>query len=220
MFEAQRAAFPGAQVVDGFYPGCDRVETMAEYAISNMPERASLLGHSMGARVALEIVMRAPERIERLALADTGIHAVREGEQAKRYALRDIGKRNGMAALADEWLAPMVGQAGRDDAGLMDRLRAMVLAAGLDSYERQVEALLHRPDAGAALRSVACPTLVIVGGEDAWSPVAQHREIAAAIAGAQLVVIEGAGHMLPAEAPDAFNRAIGRWLALDSFADV
>jgi pimeloyl-ACP methyl ester carboxylesterase len=74
--------------------------------------------------------------------------------------------------------------------------------------------LLTRPALETLLPTVRCPTMVAGGSADTWSPPSQHREIAAAIAGAQLTIVEGSGHMLPAEAPDALNEAIAAWLSL------
>ncbi|MGE4431858.1 MAG: alpha/beta fold hydrolase [Sphingobium sp.] len=212
MFAAQIDAFPGAVAVDGFYDGCDRIEAMADYALARAPERFALFGHSMGARVALEVIRKAPERVERIALADTGIHPVKPGEQEKRHALRDIGRAQGMAALVDAWLPPMVGPGNRGDDALMAALRAMSLSAGQAGFERQIEALLHRPDTDAALRGIAVPAFAIVGDADEWSPVDQHAAMAEKIPGAQLRVVEGAGHMAPAEKPHQFNQILREWL--------
>jgi pimeloyl-ACP methyl ester carboxylesterase len=212
MFRAQIEAL-SAQVVEGFYGGADRIGAMAEHALAQMPERCALLGHSMGARVALEIWRRAPERIARLALADTGVHPVGEGEAERRFALRDIGRRDGDEALVDAWLPPMVGISHRQDEDLMAGLRAMAVAAGTATFERQIMALLHRPEAAGLLATISCPTVVIVGAEDEWSPVAQHQRIAAAIPGARLRVLAKAGHMAPAEDPHGFNEILRDWLS-------
>lgn len=212
MFADTLAAFPGGRVVDGFYDGADRIEAMADRALAQMPPRCSLLGHSMGARVALELLRKAPDRVERLALVDTGIHPVKPGEQEGRYRLRDLGRAQGMAALVGQWLPPMMAADSLRDEALMDRLYAMAVAAGLSTFEAQIEALLHRPLVDALLPTIACPTFAIVGHEDRWSPVAQHEAIAAAIPGARLRVVPGAGHMMPAEAPLAFNEIVREWL--------
>ncbi|WP_311267619.1 alpha/beta fold hydrolase [Sphingobium sp. WCS2017Hpa-17] len=214
MFGETLAAFPGSAVVDGFYAGCDRIEAMADYAIARMPDRCALLGHSMGARVALEVVRKVPDRVERLALVDTGVHPVKPGEREGRYKLRDLGRDQGMAALVAQWLPPMMGFAGLRDEALMDMLYAMAVDAGLATFEAQVEALLHRPSVDALLPAIICPTVAIVGRQDQWSPVAQHEAIAAAIPGAQLRVVERAGHMMPAEAPVAFNAQLQDWLSM------
>ena len=203
----------GAIVVDGFYGQADRIAAMADYALERMPARCAVLGHSMGARVALEIWARAPRRVARLALADTGIHTLRAGEREARYRLRDLGRREGSEALIDQWLPPMVGEAHRGDIGLMRELRAMAVDGGIAGYERQIEALLHRPDAGELLPTINCPTLVIVGADDRWSPVSQHEEIASRIPGAELRIVENAGHMAPAEEPGRFNAFVREWLS-------
>ncbi|KMS52151.1 MULTISPECIES: alpha/beta fold hydrolase [Sphingobium] len=213
MFGETLAVFPGSVVVDGFYAGRNRIEAMADYAIAHMPDRCALLGHSMGARIALEVVRKAPHRVERLALVDTGVHPVRPGERESRYRLRDIGRAQGMSALVGEWLPPMMGFAALRNEALMDALYAMAVAAGLPTFEAQIEALLHRPSVDALLPTITCPTVAMVGRQDQWSPVAQHISIAAAIPHAQLRVVEGAGHMMPAEAPRAFNRQVREWLA-------
>lgn len=213
MFVGQLDAFPAAFVVDGFYPGCTELTGMAGHALAQAPERFALLGHSMGARVALEIVRQAPHRVSRLMLADTGVHTVRAGEADKRYALLELGRASGMAALVDAWLPPMLSAAGRADSTLSVALRAMCVDAGLEAYARQIEALLGRPAVADMLGRIACPTFCIVGSDDAWSPVEQHRAIVEAIPGAQLRIIPGAGHMAPAEAPEEFNHAIREWLA-------
>ena len=119
-----------------------------------------------------------------------------------------------MAALVAQWLPPMMGDAAAREDALMARLTAMCVSAGLAIFEAQIEALLHRPALDALLPAIDCPTAAIVGDQDRWSPVAQHEAIAAAIPGARLHVVPNAGHMLPAEAPDAFNRIVAQWLAM------
>lgn len=211
MFAAQVRA--GAIVVDGFYGRADRLSDMADYALSLIPERSVLVGHSMGARVALEVLRRAPDRVDRLVLANTGVHPVGPGEREKRFALRDLGRDQGIAALVDAWLPPMLGSAAKGDEDLYASLRAMCIDAGMATYEAHIEALLARPDVGALLAAISCPALSLTGAEDLWSPPAQHEAIAAAIRGCALRVVPGAGHMLPAEKPSQFNATLNEWLA-------
>ncbi|ANI80242.1 alpha/beta fold hydrolase [Sphingobium sp. EP60837] len=212
MFQNQLQAF-NASVVSGFYGGAIRIVDMAKYALKQMPERCALLGHSMGARVALEIMRIAPARVTRLALADTGIHVPKPGEAEKRHALLDLGRRHGSGALVDAWLPPMIGSAHRSDPKLFAMLHAMAVKAGVLTYEAQIAALLSRPDPSAILPKIRCPTFAIVGRDDEWSPVDQHQQIIDQIPGAQLRVIENAGHMAPTEEPERFNQAVREWLS-------
>jgi pimeloyl-ACP methyl ester carboxylesterase len=185
------------------YGDASTLSDMADRVLETAPARFSLLGHSMGARVALEIVRRAPERVERLALVSTGVHML-------------IGLAEGPEALVDRWLPPMVAPSRRPDEALLTPLRAMCVQAGVETYATQIAALLHRPEVESLLPRITCPTLVLVGSEDQWSPPDQHRAIAAVIPDAVLKIINGSGHMLPAEAPEAFVAAIADWLAMDA----
>lgn len=212
IFARQVARFD-AQAIDGF-GARSSLGVMAEHVLAVAPPRMSLLGHSMGARVALEVFRAAPERVERLALVSTGVHTVRPGEAEKRFALRDLGREKGAEALVDQWLPPMVAPERAGDVALMHALRTMCVEAGVDAFEAQVGALLDRPEVETLLPRFDGPALVAVGSLDVWSPPAQHEAIAAALPDALYRIVEGAGHMLPAEAPEALNEAIGEWLAL------
>jgi pimeloyl-ACP methyl ester carboxylesterase len=216
VFTAQVAALsPHAEVAVADFLGHDSLTGMARTALALKDGPLVVIGHSMGARAALEMVRLAPERIAALALLDTGIHPRREGEEASRGALVDLAFREGMGALADRWLPPMVNEARVEDRALMEPLRAMVMRATPEQHAKQIKALLERPDARAVLPHIACPTLVMVGRQDRWSPVAQHEEIAAAIPGAELVIIEDSGHMATVEQPERVSQALLRWLKLE-----
>jgi pimeloyl-ACP methyl ester carboxylesterase len=141
------------------------------------------------------------------------VHLPSPGEAPKRYTLRDLGRAKGMAALVDAWLPPMVALPRRDDTAFMAPLRTMCIEAGLPRFEAQIAALLARREVESLLPHIACPVLVATGRDDGWSPPDQHEAIAALIPNARLVVVEGAGHMLPVEAPNALNQAIADWLS-------
>jgi pimeloyl-ACP methyl ester carboxylesterase len=175
-------------------------------ALADGPLRVA--GHSMGARVALEMARLAPNRIERLALLDTGIHPLKDGERAKRDEIVAFANDNGMQALSDHWLPGMVHPDRHGDAPLMEALNAMVLRQTPQIHARQINALVHRPDAAAYLADITCPVLLIVGRQDAWSPVSQHEDMLALLPDARLVVIEDAGHFAPVERPEATATAL------------
>ena len=204
-----------AEVAVADFSQHDSIAGMARAALALREGPIVAIGHSMGARAALEAVRLAPERIVRLALLDTGVHPRRDGEEATRQVLVDLAFDDGMAALADRWLPPMVHEARLGDTALMAPLKAMVMRATPEQHRRQIRALLDRPDARPLLGTIACPTLVMVGRQDRWSPLAQHEEIAAAIPGARLAVIEDSGHMAPAERPDEVSQVLLDWLGFN-----
>lgn len=193
----------------------DSLNEMAQAVLAEAPPRFAVAGHSMGGRVALEIIRRRPDRVARLALLDTGTHGPQPGEAAKRQALIDLAKAEGMTALAARWLPPMVHPDRLEDPDLMAVLTAMVERMSPDIYEGQVRALLNRPDAGPVLSLIGCPVMLGVGRQDGWSPPAQHQAMADVIRQAKLEIFEESGHMAPMEAPVAVTQALRRWLAAD-----
>jgi len=210
--EALRALGHDVRAIEG-YGESDTLGAMAELVLQAAPDRFALAGHSMGGRVALEVFRRAPERIERIALISTGVHLPRSEKEAEgRFALLERGVEQGMDALIDAWLPPMVWEPNRLIPGLMDHLTQMCADMGLDTYERQIRALLARPEVESLLPMIACPALVATGQHDSWAPPAQHEGIAATIPNARLEIISDAGHMVPVERPQALTDALASWL--------
>lgn len=195
----------------------DSLPAIARSILASAPPRFAVAGHSMGGRIALEIYRAAPDRVTGIALMDTGFQPFPGGEAGKheaagRQRLLDIARREGMRAMAQEWVQGMVHPARRGDRLLIDGILDMLESKTPELYAAQIRALLARPDAGPVFATIRCPALVLCGREDSWSPVARHREIAAAIPGSTFVGIPDCGHMCTLERPEAVNDAMRRWL--------
>ncbi|MGB6007024.1 alpha/beta fold hydrolase [Castellaniella sp.] len=174
---------------------------------------AIVVGHSMGGRVALEMVRQAPDRIRGLVLMNTGYQGLGAGEIDKRHAIVQAAQAGGIAAIVESWLAGMITADTGNNAVLMQRMRDMVLRSGVESFAGQIQALIERPDAGGLLPRIACPTLLMSGTQDRWSPLSRHEDMARQIPGAELGAIPDAGHMAPFEAPAACLERILDWAA-------
>ena len=200
------------------YRTLDRIEAMAAHVLATAPsERFALAGHSMGGRVALEVVRRAPERVLRLALLDTGYKALAAGdagekEHAGRHQLLARARAEGMRAMGEQWAGPMV-RPERIGEPVFEAILQMIARNTLEMFESQIRALLARPDATVLLPLIRCPVLLLCGRDDLWSPLARHEEMHNAIAGSRLDVIEMSGHMTTMEQPRAVSRALAKWLA-------
>ena len=208
---------PHAECLVPDYSAESSLEAMAERVLEPAPARFALAGHSMGGRVALEVLRRARGRVERLALLDTGYRSRPDGtpgedERARRYALLALAREHGMRAMGREWMRAMVHPTRLADATLVDAILDMIARQTPDRYAGQIDALLARPDVTSLLRSIDVPTLVACGRQDAWSPLAQHEEIAALIPGSRVAVFEDCGHMAPMEQPAAVAAALAEWL--------
>ena len=196
----------------------DDIGAMADALLRDAPfEHFALAGHSLGGRIALEVMRRAPQRVLRLALLDTGWLPLPAGEagereQAQRLALVDLARREGMRAMAAQWAPGMLHPACIGGA-VHEAVVDMVARQSVERFAAQQAALLARPDATGVLGAIRCPTLVLCGRQDAWSPLARHEEMAARITGAQLEVVEDSGHMSTMERPAAVAAALRTWLA-------
>jgi pimeloyl-ACP methyl ester carboxylesterase len=193
--------------------GHDSIPAMAEAALAAAPERFALAGFAMGGRVALEMVRRAPERITRLALIDSSVHQLAPGEAERRQPQIELARREGMIAFARWWNPQIVHSSRREEADYMGLLEAMADSFTPAEYEREVRALLNRPDAAKVLGGISVPTLVLYGTEDMLSGPARNRQIAEAIPHARLVAIEGTGHFPLLEKPEQVTAAMREWLA-------
>jgi pimeloyl-ACP methyl ester carboxylesterase len=204
-----------AHVVD--HGEADSLQRMAEQLLAHAPAHVLLAGHSMGARVVVEALRLAPERIGGVALLDTGYLPKPAGtagheEANKRQALLAIAQREGVRAMAKVWSQGMVHPDRLSDHALMDRILDMFDRKTALIFEHQIHALLNRPNGSDVLANIQVPTLVLCGRQDAWSPVAQHQAMHALIPQSHLVLIEQAGHMAPMEKPVEVAQALTAWL--------
>src|SRR3974390_3078912 len=108
------------------FRGFASIRAMDEHVLVLAPERFAVAGHSMGGRVALEVIRQAPGRVTGLALLNTAVNAVREGKPRGRAPLLRVAYERGMSGLAAEWLPPLMGSDVARTAELLPRLTAMI----------------------------------------------------------------------------------------------
>jgi pimeloyl-ACP methyl ester carboxylesterase len=190
---------------------------MAVQLLKAAPSQFLIAGHSMGARVALEVVRLAPERVGGVALLDTGYlpkasGSAGEEEVGKRLKLLHKAQTEGVRAMAHEWVQGMVHPDRLADEALIERILSMFERKNAEIFAKQIHALIHRPDATQVLSSLRVPSLILCGQQDAWSPPSQHEAMHQLAPQAAFEVIAHAGHMAPMEMPSEVAAAITRWL--------
>jgi pimeloyl-ACP methyl ester carboxylesterase len=190
------------------------IEEMAASVLRDSPwKEFALAGLSMGGYVAQEIVRQAPQRVKKLALLDTRSRSELPEETERRKALMQLAQsgRN-FTPVTNRMLPFLVHESRVKDAGLVKIIREMAERTGIEAYLRQQEAIIARPDYRSMLPSIACPALVLCGRQDKLTPLHNSEEMAKAIPGAALVVVEECGHMSTLERPGEVNRALRAWL--------
>ena len=203
------------QAVD--YGDADSITAMAEAVLAVAPLSFALAGHSMGGRVALEVVRLAPSRVQKLILMDTGYLPRAQGEKgetekAGRMALVELAQKDGVRAMCAEWVKGMVHPDRLGDAALIESIIGMFEHKNAGRFAQQQNALLTRPDASPVLASLKIPCMLLCGRQDSWATVAQHAAMQALAPHASLAVIEDAGHMVLMERPEPTIQAIRNFL--------
>jgi pimeloyl-ACP methyl ester carboxylesterase len=210
-----------AEVRIPVFRGFNSLRAMAQSVWQDAPAQFSVVGHSMGGRVAMELMALALESeingeqrktITRFAVMDTGAHAVQDGEAAKRQLLLDAGRRKGLGAVADAWIKPMLHPDNQDNTVLIDTITRMILRNSVEDYQGQVQALLGRQERLSMLPKLKQKVWLICGDEDAWSPVSQHQQMQQLLERSELRVIKGAGHMTTMEQPAAVSEVLLEWM--------
>lgn len=172
--------------------GADTAAALATLLLAQLPRRFSLCGFSLGAIVALEIVAQAPERVERLALIGCNPGVLSPEAHAARAAL----SREHFVSDSE----PAI-------------VCSMAAEASDESWRQQTAITLSRADSRSRLAAIAAPVTIICGADDRICPPALSSDLAAAIAGARLALIEGAGHYVTIEQPEAVADHLIAWLA-------
>lgn len=188
------------------------MEAIARDILARAPERFALAGLSMGGYIAFEILRQAPRRVTRLALLDTSARADRPEQQRQRQVAIGAARAVGVRAVQGLLLRMLVHPSRVWDRALTERILLMADATGVEAFVRQQTAIIGRPDNRPFLQQIGCPTLIVVGAQDALTPPKVAEEMAAGIAGSRLEVIPDCGHVPTMERPDVVNRLLAEWL--------
>jgi pimeloyl-ACP methyl ester carboxylesterase len=190
----------------------DSMHAIAAAILAAAPPRFALAGLSMGGYIAYEIIRQAAERVTHLALLDTGARADAPERREGRLRLIALAEQHGAVRAQQELLPLLVHTDRLGDAALVDAVLQMAIDTGLAAFKRQQTAIMARPDNRALLSSISCPSLVLVGRDDALTPPALAQEIADGIPGSRLEIIANCGHLSSLERPQAVSGALRAWL--------
>lgn len=170
-------------------------------------------GLSMGGYVAQAFVKKHPTDLRGLILIDTKSEADNAEGKEKRNKMIESVRASGSKAISDAMFPNMLSPENAKDPKIAQPLREMMEACPAKTIEHALVAMRDREDYTSMLPSIATPTLLIVGERDAISTKATMEAMHRGIPRSKLVVVPGAGHLTPVEAPDEVGRAIRDFVA-------
>lgn len=202
------------EVIVADYSGAESIDEMADRVLRQVPEGSfSLVGFSLGCYIALNLVGRVAERIDRLALISASPFADSDEVIKQRERLIEQAKED-----YDSVLEGMGKFIVCPDGPLASEIRAAVTVMGkelgVEEFCRQQRAAMRRPDSCEQLSSIRLPVRVLCGAKDPVTPASGNRYIADRIPGASLQVLEDTGHLLPLERPAEVTDFLKKWMRL------
>jgi pimeloyl-ACP methyl ester carboxylesterase len=181
-------------------------------------DQVVLGGLSMGGYVAMAFLRRHPDRAAALLLADTKASADPEAARANRERIAQAVLEEDSTVLVDDVLPSLLGSTTVASRPMVSgRVRGLVQAAPGPAVAWAQRAMAARPDSFDTLRAFDRPALVVVGEEDALSPVADAQAMADALPQGRLAVLPEAGPLAAVVSPEAFTAEVAGFVAGLSF---
>lgn len=225
LFDAQAAEFAGSHRVVRYdlrghggsevVPGPCTVADLADDVLGLLDSlgvgRFSYAGVSIGGAVGLQLALRVPDRVERLAvLASAARFANAESYAERAQQVRAEGTEFLVPSRTGLWFTAEFAESEPAEAG---RLVAMLRSTPAEGYAACCDAIAEF-DIRSRIGEITAPTLVLAGAEDPATTGELMRELAEGIPGAQFVVVPGAGHLPNATHPAEVNAALREHLGL------
>ena len=177
-------------------------------------ERPVLVGHSLGAGVALKYALGFPDHVAGLVLM--GVDPDLSNLAPRMLAAAELIERVGLATwVADHWSknTPFAAATLARSPEIVDRYSSMLLSNDEPSYVRTCRAIAASESLAGRVGEITLPTLVILGAEDDRTLPEHGRSLARRLAGARVVELPGVGHTMPFEAPDEVAAALAEFVA-------
>ncbi|MEZ0262690.1 MAG: alpha/beta fold hydrolase [Alphaproteobacteria bacterium] len=191
----------------------DNIGVMGDHVLATAPAEFILCGTSMGGYVAFDVLKKAQGRVKTSILCNTTARADAPERKRQRQMEVNAGEEAYKEARKnDDHYKAFLSEKSAQDKALVARLRAISQRVGYGCFSRHQKACAERVESLSYLPEINMPVLVMGGSEDKLIPLDLQREIQQGIKGAQLVAIDGTGHITNMEKPADMNTAIETFL--------
>lgn len=172
-------------------------------------ERALLVGLSMGGQIVMDFCRLFTNRVAGLVLADTDARAETEESYHKRLMLCERFKKDGMKKFTDEEMHKFISDFSYKNKPLVvNHLRSMMESTDAMAAAAVQRGRAERRDHIEFLSGVKIPVLVVVGTDDFFTPISTAQFMSDRIHGAELLIVDKAGHLPNMEQPEEFNKGL------------
>jgi pimeloyl-ACP methyl ester carboxylesterase len=172
---------------------------------------AHIVAFSMGAYLALEHALGHPDRVASLVLISSSARGLRAEEKERRQRSMAVLEKHAFAGTPPGQLRSFVLPAHVDEPSIAGVIQRMSLDLGKETMLAQFAASMERPDLMERLQELRCPVMIVGSEQDMMVRMADLREMAQRVPGAQLEILSGSGHMIPLEAPEQLCDALVRF---------
>jgi pimeloyl-ACP methyl ester carboxylesterase len=213
-FRVLKPDLPGRGNTEADAPvGIDGYADFVGAIVDALDGPVGIAGFSFGGYISLALLKRKPERLRALALVDSRATADDDAGRTKRDETIAAVRTSGVAPVLEAMPAKLLSPEGFARADLLERVQRIISRQKPETVEADLAAMRDRPDSTGSLSQISIPTLIVVGERDVLTPPADSEAMAAAIPGARLVTVPGAGHLAPMERPKAVAGALAEFFS-------
>lgn len=175
-------------------------------------DKAIFCGLSMGGQILLDLYRLFPQKVQALIIVDSDARGETPETQQKRLAKAAAILKKGMRQHTEETIHQYIAKTSMTNPAVYEPLYKMMSNTAPEGAAAAHRGRADRRDHTEMLKTITAPALIVVGSEDFFTPLPVARIMSDGIPGAQLAVIDNAGHLPNMEAPESFNTIVAGFL--------
>jgi pimeloyl-ACP methyl ester carboxylesterase len=174
-------------------------------------DKVSIIGLSLGGRIAIDFAIKHPQMVESLVLAGPGLSGFKFSDQSG-WSIVEAARDEGLTKAAEMWLKHPYMAPAMENPAIRQKIRQLAIENGHVWLENPIFEREMKPPAIERLSQIRVPTLIVVGDRDVEDIQKIVDTLKGGISGSEKLVIRGAGHIVNMEKPEQFNQVVLEFL--------